>query len=454
MKLFGTDGIRARYGAAPLDPATLVAIGRAVRGLLEEHGNAAHLVMAGDTRESTPDLARHLLQGLGAGLRVDWGGVLPTPAVAILARGSGADLGVALSASHNPFHDNGIKFFDHDGFKFDDDQEADLEARIRSELEAVAEASGEGLLAPPELPTPDPRLLDAYLDALTASTTDSGRPAPLSGFRVVLDAGHGAAFRVAPMAFERLGAEVHVLCDAPNGRNINDACGSTAPEQAAARTRELGADIGFAFDGDADRVIVVDEQGAIRDGDELLVVLARAALQAGALEPAEIVATSMSNLGLERALQEDGISVARCDVGDRAVVAMLRERGLRIGGEQSGHLVDLAHSTTGDGVRTALDIARMVHDSARPFGALAHGFARFPQTLINVPVTDKPPFDSVPSVLDALADAEQELRGRGRVVLRYSGTESLARVMVEADDPELVERLGETLAGVIAAELG
>ena len=452
MKLFGTDGIRARYGEAPLDPTTLLAIGRAVRARLVNRDESPRVVMAGDTRESTTDLARHLLSGLGTDTRVDWGGVLPTPAVAILTRTSEATLGIALSASHNPFHDNGIKFFDGDGFKFDDEQEADLEARIRHELDSPGSA-GESL---PELADPDPALRRAYLDALTSepgAATRAGGSA-LHGLRVVLDTGHGAAFRIAPTAFERLGAEVAVLCDAPDGRNINDACGSTAPEKAAALVREVNADIGFAFDGDADRVIVVDQQGDIRDGDELLVVLARAAHAAGDLEPPQIVATSMSNLGLERALEEDGISVARCDVGDRAVVAMLRERGLRIGGEQSGHLVDLAHSTTGDGVRTALDIARMVHRSGKAFGELAHGFARFPQTLINVPVKGKPPFESVPGVLDSLKAVERELKGRGRVVLRYSGTEPLARVMVEADDEALVAALGQRLADVLAAELG
>ena len=469
MKLFGTDGIRARYGEAPLDPVTLTAIGRAIRGLLDERGVESHILMAGDTRESTNELARHLLGGLGDGVRVDWGGVLPTPAVAILTRGSDATLGIAISASHNPFHDNGIKFFDHDGFKFDDDQEANLEARIRRALD---EGPTEAARTAPPLPAVDPALQDAYLDSLVAAAARDGGPdetgsevekpgdedpsanRALSGLRVVLDTGHGAAYRVAPRAFERLGAEVHVLCDTPDGRNINDACGSTAPEKAAARVPAVGAHIGFAFDGDADRVIVVDDEGSVRDGDELLVVLARAAQQAGGLEPPEIVATSMSNLGLERALGADGISVARCDVGDRAVVAMLRERGLRLGGEQSGHLVDLAHSTTGDGVRTALEIARMVQRSGQPFGALAQGFARYPQTLVNVPVREKPPFEQVPAVQDALAAAEHELEGRGRVVLRYSGTEPLARVMVEADDEDLVARTAARLAGVLAAELG
>lgn len=450
MKLFGTDGIRARYGDAPLDPPTLAAIGRAVRGLLEKGagGSASPtLVMAGDTRESTPELAHHLMSGLGENVRVDWGGVLPTPAVARLTRASDAAMGIALSASHNPFHDNGIKFFDHDGFKFDDHQEADLEQRIQREIERGPEIEVE---PHPRLPERDDSLYEAYLESLAPQQAAR----PLAGVSVVLDTGHGAAFRVGPAAFSRLGAEVHTLCDQPDGRNINDACGSTAPEKAAAKVVEVGARIGFAFDGDADRVIVVDERGTIRDGDELLVVLARAALQAGGLEPAEIVATSMSNLGLERALGEDGVSVARCDVGDRAVVAMLRARGLRLGGEQSGHLVDLSHSTTGDGVRTALEIADIVCSSGQSFGELAHGFARFPQTLVNVAVADKPPFDSVPGVLDALAAAEKELEGRGRVVLRYSGTEPLARVMVEADDEVLVHRLAEDLAAVLAAELG
>lgn len=449
MKLFGTDGIRGRYGSAPLDETTIVAIGRAVGSLLASRGAANRLVLAGDTRESTPELARHLVRGLGPDVEVAWGDVLPTPAVALLTRTTGAALGIVLSASHNPFHDNGIKFFNPDGFKFDDAQEADLEARIQRELDAGDRAQGPKALEV-EVPATDPALYATYLDAL-APCTEKGA---LHGLPVVLDTGHGAAFRVAPDAFERLGAAVHVLCDEPNGRNINDACGSTAPEKAADQVRAVNARIGFAFDGDADRVIVIDENGDVRDGDELLVVLARAALAQNGLDPQTIVATSMSNLGLERALRADGITVDRCDVGDRAVVAMLRARGLRIGGEQSGHLVDLLHSTTGDGVRTALEIARIVNSSGQPFAALAHGFARYPQTLINVPVRSKPDFDEVPAVLEALAEAKRELQDRGRVVLRYSGTEPLARVMVEADGEGLVADLGKRLAAVLAAELG
>jgi phosphoglucosamine mutase len=451
-RFFGTDGIRGAFGAPPLDETTVRALGLALGATLVEEAHAKEMqsgrplvVMAGDTRGSTPTLAAWLTAGLEHhGVEVHFGGVLPTPAVAFLARELGAACGVALSASHNPYPDNGIKLIDAAGFKWPPEREAALEARLLAQL-ARSDAD-----SPPH-PTLaiDSNLERRYRASLLASLPAG---APLAGLKLVLDTGHGAAFALAGPLFAELGAEVEVLHAAPDGSNINLESGSTHPEALAARTAE-GFDLGIAFDGDADRAILVDEAGEVRDGDAILYLWARALRREGRLEPPGIVATSMSNLGLERALASEGVAVARCGVGDREVVAMLLERGLVLGGEQSGHIVHLGLATTGDGLLTALQIAALVAASGKPFSELLAGFRRFPQVLTNVRVARKQDLATIPAVRAALEAAEAELGEDGRIVLRFSGTEPLARVMIEGPEQAQIERLAGNIARAIEEAL-
>ncbi len=460
---FGTDGIRGEFGVPPLDQDTVVAIGSILSAWLAEFaGPRPCIVMAGDTRESTPALAAWLFTGLVAGQRdirdidLRWAGVLPTPAVAHLTRALGADLGIALSASHNPFGDNGIKLFSADGYKLDPSVERLLEQRFREHpSNARSETPSTPSCQSSVLPPIDPSLGQRYQRSLLANFRERPDSAEvLADLEVVLDTGNGAASALAGGVFAHLGAKVHVVFDQPNGRNINLACGSTAPEQTAALVSQHRANLGFAFDGDADRVIVIDERGVVRDGDEILTLLALDLLNRGELDPPCVVATSMSNLGLEKALEGLGVQVKRCDVGDRAVVRCLVENGCRLGGEPSGHLVDLERSTTGDGLLTALSVATIVRESKQPLSTLLANFKRFPQRLHNVVVKSKPPLREVPAIDREASAIERELAGNGRLVLRYSGTEQLARVMIEAEDQATVDRLTDRLARVIEQELG
>jgi phosphoglucosamine mutase len=452
-RFFGTDGIRGAFGAPPLDEPTVRALGLALGATLAEAAAPARsrVVMAGDTRASTPTLAAWLGAGLERhGVEVHFGGVLPTPAVAYLTRELGAACGIALSASHNPYPDNGIKLIDVAGFKWSPEREEALEARLLAQLARDAQHDQPSPAAEPALaPAVDPDLARRYRASLLASLPAS---APLAGLRLALDAAHGAASALAGPLFAQLGAEVEVLHAAPDGSNINLESGSTHPEALARRTAQ-GFDLGIAFDGDADRAILVDETGEVRDGDAILYLWARALHRAGQLEPAGIVATSMSNLGLERALAAEGIAVERCGVGDREVVATLLERGLALGGEQSGHVVHLGLASTGDGLLTALQLAALLAASGKPLSLLLAGFRRFPQVLTNVRVARKQELATLPSVQTALAAAEAELGEEGRIVLRFSGTEPLARVMIEGPNQAQIERLAGNIARAIEEAL-
>lgn len=475
-RLFGTDGIRAPFGTAPLDRPTVTAVALALgTRLVDERaggqgqtdgGGRPRVVLGGDTRESTPALCRWLAAGLAAaGVDVVYAGVIPTPGVAYLVRRRGADAGIAVSASHNPFPDNGIKLLDRDGFKWSEGAERELEAAVEALRAGGASigvaggaggAAGEGADGAPSL-TVDPAARDAYLDALAASLPGER---PLAGLRVALDPGHGAASTYAGALFARLGAEVAVLCAEPDGRNINRGCGSTAPARLAAAVAAGGWDLGVAFDGDADRAILVDETGEVRDGDAILYLWAAALRAAGTLAPPTIVVTSMSNLGLERALAGHGVGVVRCGVGDREVVATMRRDGLLLGGEQSGHVVHLGLATTGDGLLTAVQVAALLEPGRRaepgwrPLSARLAAFTRFPQVLLNVRVAAKPPLAGLPAVAAAARSVEAALGEEGRLVLRYSGTEPLARVMIEGPDQGTIEALAEELAAAIRAEIG
>jgi phosphoglucosamine mutase len=453
-RLFGTDGIRAPFGVPPLDRATVTALARALAALLAEapHADTVQpaapvVVLGGDTRESREEICRWLAAGLAAGgARSRYAGVLPTPGVARLTRDLSAAAGISVSASHNPYPDNGIKLIDGDGFKWSEAAELALEERLaRAPAPDVEVDFGLSELAA------DPALGPRYLDEL-AATLPAGRP--LAGLRLVIDAGNGAASPFAGPLFTRLGADLDVLSASPDGRNVNDGCGSTAPEAMAARVRSGGADLGAAFDGDADRAILADERGEVRDGDAMLYLWATHLHRRGRLDPPAIVATSMSNLGLERALAREGIALVRCDVGDRAVVDAMRRRGIVLGGEQSGHLVHLGLSTTGDGLLTALQMAGIVAATGRPLSDLLAGFRRYPQVLLNVRVREKPELLALPRVAAAVRDVESRLGPDGRLVLRYSGTEPLARVMIEGPEQGVVDHLAGGIAEAIAAEIG
>jgi phosphoglucosamine mutase len=448
-RLFGTDGIRAAYPAPPLDRETLAALAGAVADTLRETTNGAppRVALGGDTRESTPEICRLLAAGLAAGgVEVEHAGTIPTPGIAYLVAARGAAAGIAVSASHNPYPDNGVKLIDRSGRKWSDERERALEERIAERLAA-------GAPKPTEAPAlaVDPSLRAAYLDRLAA--TIAGR-LPL---RVVLDTGNGAASSYAAPLFAGLGAEVVLLGDRPDGRNVNAGCGSTSPQAMAARVVAEGAALGAAFDGDADRAILADETGTVRDGDAILYLWATHLHRRGELLPAKIVATSMSNLGLERALAREGIGVVRCDVGDRYVVEAMEREGIVLGGEQSGHIVCSRLSATGDGLLTALQItaiAAEAHAQGRTLSDLLAGFRRYPQILKNVRVQKKIDFATLPKVAAAARQVEDRLGEEGRLVLRYSGTEPLARIMIEGPDQPAIDALAEELAAAIVGELG
>ena len=444
--LFGTDGIRAPFGEHPLDEPTVTAVGYQLGRTLEGGEEPARVVLGGDTRDSTETLCRWLAGGLQAsGARVTFLDTLPTPGVAWAVRALGAAAGVSVSASHNPWPDNGIKLFDAEGRKWAVEAELALEERLEEGAAAV-EA--------PRLEV-DREGYEAYVSFLAGLLPG---PAALAGLRVVLDTAHGATHEIAPRAFAAHGASVEQIGGAPDGRNINRDVGSTHPQALAAAVRERGAQLGIAFDGDGDRAILVDERGEERDGDAMLYLWATRLLAEGRLAPAQLVATSMSNLGLERALARHAIEVVRCDVGDRAVMETMRARGIALGGEQSGHIVHAPSTSTGDGLVTGLVMAHLVAASlaseGRPLSEMLAGFRRFPQVLRNVRVREKRPFAELPQVAAAQREVEGELGAEGRLLLRYSGTEPLARIMLEGPEQAALERQAARLESAIREAVG
>jgi len=444
MRLFGTDGIRAPFGTPPLDRATVTHLGYCLAEVLATENRRSVVVMGGDTRESTPEICRWLATGLEAGrTRTIFGGVLPTPAVAKSVLVSAADAGISVSASHNLHPYNGIKLFDGHGYKWSPDAEAALEQLILS-------SQSRQLTDAAEL-TVDPTIAEMYLQHLADLV---GRATSLAGMRIVLDTANGAATPFAKPLFESLGARVTVIGDRPDGQNINAGFGSTAPDAMLEAVKQTRAHLGVAFDGDADRALIADEQGVMHDGDAMLFAWAQYLHGRDELTPPSLVATSMSNLGLEKALQALGISVVRCDVGDRTVVSTMREKGIRLGGEQSGHLVDLATGTTGDGLATALQLSVILRGQGSPLSDLLADFRRFPQVLKNVRVVSKPDLNTLPEVARVAAEVVSTLGNQGRLVLRYSGTEPLARVMIEGPDQSQIESLADRLIAEIRSAVG
>jgi phosphoglucosamine mutase len=442
-RLFGTDGIRGPFGSPPLDRETVHRLGLALGQHLTRSSGECTVLLAGDTRDSTPQICTWLAESLWtSGCDIVFAGVLPSPAVSRLVVDQGYAAGIAVSASHNPHPDNGIKLIAPDGSKWDPVHEKLLERDLLDltlpDIESLQLAA-------------DSSLSDRYLGMLADL---AGRDKPLQELRVTLDSSNGAAAGLADSLFTQLGATVTSLGDQPNGSNINDGCGSTHPEAMAAATAASNSHVGFAFDGDADRVVFADELGTVHDGDSILFLLGSQMYAEGTLRPPKIVATSMSNLGLEVALEERGIELLRCDVGDRVVVRTLRQEGLILGGEQSGHIIHLGLGATGDGLQTALLISKILMASDRPASALLSDFRTFPQILLNVPVASKPDLSSLPAVREAADQVDAALASHGRLVLRYSGTESLARVMIEGPDQAEIESLAQQVAGAIRDEIG
>lgn len=437
MKLFGTDGLRGRAGAFPLDPRSLRAVGREVGASVRREGGRT-VVLGGDTRESTPGMAASLAAGLEtSGCRVAWAGVVTTPAVAELVLALPAGAGISISASHNPWEDNGVKVFGPDGRKWPDEKEEAVEKVL---LALPSTPGGDDRGVPDgEPPAADPALAGIYLERLLSRS-----PSRLPGLRVLLDAGNGAAYRLGPEALARAGCRVETIAAQPDGRNINDGCGALHPEGMARETRARRAALGVALDGDADRSIFADETGRLLDGDDVLWIVARRWKADGRLTAGGVVGTVMSNFGLEAGLAREGIAFHRAAVGDRAVAKLMDETGSVLGGETSGHVLFAPLSPSGDGIQTALVVAGVLADSGGPLSRLAT-LEKAPQALRNVRVSERRPIDSSPEMRGAIARARERLEGSGRVFLRYSGTEPLLRILVEGSDSRDVSAIADEL---------
>ncbi|WP_354488108.1 phosphoglucosamine mutase [Novosphingobium sp. 1529] len=438
-KFFGTDGIRGRTNAGVMTAATAMKVGQAA-GTYFQRGDHRHRVVIGkDTRLSGYMLENAMTAGFtSVGMDVVLLGPMPTPAVAMLTREMRADVGVMISASHNPFEDNGIKLFGPDGFKLSDEDELAIEAMLEDELD-LAPASEVGRAR---------RIEDArgrYIHAVKASLPHNLR---LDGLRIVVDCANGAAYTVAPSALWELGAEVIAIGVEPNGKNINLNVGSTHLDAIKAKVREVRADIGIALDGDADRLIVVDEKGQTVDGDQIMALIGSQLAARGALTGGGVVATVMSNLGLERFLRSKGLDLVRTAVGDRHVLEKMREGGFNVGGEQSGHMILTDHATTGDGTIAALQVLAALVSSGKPASQTLHLFDPVPQLLKNVRFAGGKPLEAE-SVQEAIAEAEARLAGRGRLVIRPSGTEPVIRVMAEADDAEEVAEVVDAICNAV-----
>ena len=442
--LFGTDGIRGVAGEPPLDRATVYAFGTALGEWASAHARSGkpRVVIGMDTRESGPWLARTAAAGLAAaGVDPVFAGLTTTPGVAHLTRTEDFVAGLMISASHNPYRDNGLKAFDHSGFKLPDATEHELEARI-----GVLLAQGAGYS---ELPLAVDSSLDRhYIEALAGSFRGS-----LAGRKLVLDCAHGAACQIAPAVFAMLGTQVVATGCAPDGRNINDHCGATHVEGLRARVLAEEADFGAAFDGDADRCILIGRSGKVIDGDHCLLIAGRDLHRRGRLG-GTVVATVMSNLGLERALASTGIALRRTAVGDRYVLEEMERSGLKLGGEQSGHVIFREFATTGDGLLTALRVLQVANEAQATLEELTEDFVSYPQRLVNVRFKEKRPLEELPAVQAEIASAQEAFGDQGRVLVRFSGTEPVARVMVEAADAEMVDERVERIAQAIRQALG
>ena len=447
-KLFGTDGVRG-VANTELTPALALALGAAAARVLGR-GHTPTFVIGRDTRVSGPLLEAALAAGLcSMGAHVVSPGVLPTPAVACIARTEGTgyefDAGIVISASHNPFADNGIKFFGHDGYKLDDALEAEIAALV-PRADGLPRPSGGGVGRMKR----DPHLRDLYARQL--ERTMEGRR--LDGVKVVLDAANGANSEIGPRVVFDLGAQVTSLACAPDGVNINAGCGSLHPQEMMRRVVAEGAQIGLAFDGDADRVMLADERGRLVDGDRVMLIVGRHLASQGRLPGNTVVGTIMSNMGLEAALRESGLSLLRTAVGDRYVSEAMRRRGYMVGGEKSGHLIFGHLTTTGDGLLTALQVLKVMQETGKPLSVLADQMTEYPQTLLGVKVRDRNSWQFDPDIQAAIAQADARLAGHGRLNVRASGTEKLVRIMAEGKDQAEIEALAAELAALVEKKFG
>jgi phosphoglucosamine mutase len=444
--LFGTDGVRGKAGDYPLDHETVARLGAALVRAMKPSGDGRSLrfIIGRDTRESGDWIERELGRGVHAeGAAITTAGVIPTPATAYVTRALGFDAGIVISASHNPFEDNGIKVFSGRGEKFTETLERHVESIIADTSWKVP--SG-GL---PPVDRTD--VVDAYIEHTRAALPN---PERLGKFRIAIDTANGATTTVAPRLFRELGFDVKVIGDAPDGRNINLNCGSTHPEALAATVREGGYRMGVAFDGDGDRAIFIDGKGHVVDGDAVMLMCARHMKSQGRLHGNAIVATVMSNIGLEIALRESGIQLVRCPVGDKYVMEEMIKRGISIGGEQSGHIIFSDHLFTGDGIATALNVLRVMADTGRELDDLASELVSYPQVLVNVRVKQKADLRSVPAIAQVMDRVEEQLAGQGRLLVRYSGTEPLLRVMIEGKNQQEIHGWAQEIASAVKQHLG
>ena len=453
-QLFGTDGIRGVANQYPMTADLAVRLGQAIahhfrsqqRPNRQPFGHRTRIVIGKDTRVSGYMFESGLAAGITSmGADVQLVGPLPTPGISFLTTGMRADAGIVISASHNPYQDNGIKLFGADGFKLPDQEELAIEELVLGDNPPQPEADRVGKAT---------RIDDAAGRYIVFLKNTFPRDLTLEGLRVVVDCAHGAAYRVAPSVLRELGAEVFTMGDQPDGYNINQKCGSLHPESTARRVRETRADIGITLDGDADRAILIDEKGEVVDGDGILALCAIHLKQQGRLAKDTLVTTVMSNVGLEVALNSHGIDLVRTAVGDRYVVEEMRQSGFNLGGEQSGHLIFLDHSTSGDGLLAALQVLAVIRRRQKPLSELAQVMKPFPQILVNVDVREKPPLENLDKFQQLVAEIEKELANEGRVVARYSGTESKARIMVEGPDHQRVKTYADDLSRELRTLIG
>jgi phosphoglucosamine mutase len=444
-RLFGTDGVRGVAGDYPLDHETVARLGAAlVRGLRHGGSGRVSFVVGRDTRESGEWIERELARGVRSeGAAITSAGVLPTPAIAYVTREMSFDAGLVISASHNPFQDNGIKVFSGRGEKFTESLEREVEAIVHDRTWEVG--------GPADHPVDRADVIDAYIAHARLALPDAHR---LGGFRLAIDMANGATTTVAPRLFRELGFELELVGATPDGRNINLHCGSTHPDLLARVVRERGCRMGIAFDGDGDRAILVDAGGRLVDGDAVLLMCGRHLKRTGQLRGDALVATVMSNIGLEIALRDSGIEMVRCPVGDKYVMEEMLKRGISLGGEQSGHIIFSDHLYTGDGIVTALSVMRVMADTGRELADLASELVTYPQVLVNVRVKQKTDLRSVPAVAEAMERVEARLAGQGRLLVRYSGTEPLLRVMLEGKDQHEIQAWASEIATTVKEHLG
>jgi len=447
-KLFGTDGVRGVANLEPMTSETAMQLGRAAAHLFMRRAGRHQIVIGKDTRVSGYMLESALTSGIcSMGVDVLLVGPMPTPAIAFLTRSLRADAGVMISASHNPYQDNGIKFFSNDGLKLPDDMEARIEQLIVSNeiahLRPTADAIGKAF-----------RIDDAegrYIEFVKRSLP---KELDFQGIKLVVDCANGAAYKVAPTVLRELGAKVEVIGNKPDGMNINAGCGAVHPEPLRQAVLQYGADIGVALDGDADRAIFVCEQGTVIDGDHIMAALSLDLHRNGTLAKKTVVGTVMSNFGLEKAMAQAGLTLIRTAVGDRYLLERMLADGYNFGGEQSGHFIFLDHNTTGDGLISALQVLSLMKRTQRPLSELAKAMTAVPQVLLNVKVSRKPDLESVPDLQRAIGESERKLNGNGRVVVRYSGTEPLLRIMIEGEHDGVIRQEADRLAQVVKTHIG